>query len=765
MRFILVTSLLLFCLAHAQEVNLRQAAGRCRHNGETTEANYRTTANGAGVLELKTVFSPMSGSRAVWDIPINLNLIQSAGLQLDLCCRNPEVASQFNIYIKMGTTWQTAQFEVTANEQWESVFIPKANFTPENGIASWNACTTLRFAAWKGGTGQIQLFFSKIEFMRQNAGVAVIRGNATHSNNSKMLPEVLRHTRNLVSALAMVGMQPAVIEECDLSYQILRPYKFLLVPSIEGISPEQRDTIMQYMRNGGKVGLFYALPPTVAAEFGSPVGKYTNASSIKGALGQIIPDARILPKHAPIRQLSGCFIAQEKLPASNVVAAWWGSGTGEKTRWPAVIKTSKGFWMTHVYLNQDPINGGRFFTSLIGDFLPTALQNSASTIINNTTKEIAISNSKDKKEAQQWLNQGILHYRQGDYASVASCCLKAGEMLKNASVTLTVANPNELRALWCRYPGGLPGMGWQRTLETIQKSGCNAIFPISACPYFTTYESRMISRVAGEGLQECITAANRTGIRVHAWVNCLGIEDAPESVVHAFARDNRLQISSTGKQLAWLCPNNQDNLNLLARMASELVSRNALEGVHLDRIRYPGRDSCFCERCRQAFSQETGITPTSWPGAVLGGDYQARWQEFRRNSINRVLGAISQAVYSTKRNLFLSAAVYPDWEQARINVGQDWGAWCRNRWVSFVCPMSYHSSTSQFISTLNRQISQIQQPSMLVPGIGTGPMRMSADELARQINATRSAKTFGFIIFDLGQREAFDLLPTVGGRH
>lgn len=75
--------------------------------------------------------------------------------------------------------------------------------------------------------------------------------------------------------------------------------------------------------------------------------------------------------------------------------------------------------------------------------------------------------------------------------------------------------------------------------------------------------------------------------------------------------------------------------------------------------------------------------------------------------------------------------------------------------------MSYHNSTNQFTSTLNRQIALIHQPGMLVPGIGTGPMRMSADELARQINATRAAKTYGYIIFDLGQREAFELLPAL----
>ena len=50
---------------------------------------------------------------------------------------------------------------------------------------------------------------------------------------------------------------------------------------------------------------------------------------------------------------------------------------------------------------------------------------------------------------------------------------------------------------------------------------------------------------------------------------------------------------------------------------------------------------------------------------------------------------------------------------------------------------------------------------MLVPGIGTSTHRLDADELARQINIARENKTYGFIIFSLGQREASLLLPAL----
>ncbi len=736
----------------AQELDLRRAANLCNTSGENTSAAYR--GNG-GMLELTTAFTANGQKRAVWNLPFNKDLGQCAGIMLDLYCTGHENASQFNLYVKTDGKWHNAQFEVNGGK-WESVFIPKSHFSPENGMSSWTRCTTLRIAAWNGRPGRLSLFLSRVEIVRHNASVAVIRGAG--EGNQKRAAESLRYARNFCDALHMHGLRPAVIDEADMAFTTIRPYSLVAVPSCDGLSPASIDTLIQYMRAGGKAGFFHALPPKIAAQLGTPTGKYTAASSIPGAIGGMQPDRTAFPDCRMVRQMSTAFISVAKVPPGGKAMAWWADGAGAATRYPAIISTRQGFWMTHVFLNQDPLNGGRLFVEIIDGFAKGAARESASCLLADASKAISFTPAKDRGMAPGLISSARAKFKEGEFGKASALCIEGLEALKGSGTARISANPNEMRAIWCRYPEGLPGFGWKKTMEILAGDGMTAVFPIAASPFQASYESRLVSRARGEGLPECIAAAKTTGICVHAWVNCLGIEDAPESVIKSFAAKGQLQLDSRGRQLPWLCPNDPENKRLLSRLVSELVSKHNVDGVHFDRIRYPGKDSCFCTKCRKAFEDYAGAPMRRWPDDAANGDFKSKWTEFRVASINSLLSSMTQSALAAKKGTYISVAVYPDSAQARVNVGQDWAAWCRKRQVSFACPMNYHSSTSQFQADIRRQIQQTGKPGMLVPGIGTGPMRMSADELSRQINATRAEHTYGFIVFDLGQREAFELL-------
>ena len=151
--------ILTLCLAcSAQELVLRTSADRCLTSGTNTGANLRKS-NDNEYLELKTVFADDGTRRASWDIPLQHNLSLASGLAMTVCCRNPEIVSQFSVYVRSDGGWQTANFEIAANEQWARIFIPKTAFMPDgNATPDWSRCHTLRIAAWKGATGQMQLF-------------------------------------------------------------------------------------------------------------------------------------------------------------------------------------------------------------------------------------------------------------------------------------------------------------------------------------------------------------------------------------------------------------------------------------------------------------------------------------------------------------------------------------------------------------------------------------------------------------------------------
>ena len=759
MIFILI---LVFCcsLTFCQELNLRTSADRCLTSGAHTGA-YLRNSNGTQILELRTAFSDDGARRASWDIPLQHNLSLASGITMYVCCRNPEIVSQFSVYVRSDAGWQTANFEIAANEQWARVFIPKTSFTPEdNAKSDWSRCQTLRIAAWKGATGQMQLYFSKLEFTRQNASVAILRGAG--NGNVQSAREAVRNARNVMNALVSVGLFPAIIDEDDMAYMVLRPYKLLIVPHCDSFAPSGRELIMQYLRSGGHAGFFHAMPANIAALTGTPVGKFKKAAEVPGAIGGITLDKGVFGTCSSLNQASTAFIAVENFPPSNRPLGWWHTASGQRTKWPAILETKNAFWMTHVYMNQDQANGGQMLLQLVSRHEPGAQAAAAREIVANTATSLSFSrNSKSRQKAGGILAKAKSSLDAGNFQAVAPLCHSAMEALKETAGSTIAINPNEMRAAWCQYADGLPGRTWRQTLDALSSNGFNAIFPLSASPYFATFDSRLLARTPGEGLAECMAAAKATGVNVHAWMNCLGIEDAPESIIRQFGKEGRLQADAKGRQIPWLCPNNSENRRLLARLASEIVSKHHPTGIHFDRIRYPGQNACFCSTCQDAFYAHIGYRLSHWPDAVLGGEYQSKWNEFRIASIDAVLAEMTSAVLAADAKTYISAAVYPDCRQSPASIGQDWAAWCRSKRVSFVCPMNYHSSAPQFLGDVKRQVEFTRNPSMLVPGIGTSTHRLDADELARQISIARDQKAYGFILFALGQREASVLLPAL----
>ncbi|MDZ7822535.1 MAG: hypothetical protein U5N26_12435 [Candidatus Marinimicrobia bacterium] len=80
----------------------------------------------------------------------------------------------------------------------------------------------------------------------------------------------------------------------------------------------------------------------------------------------------------------------------------------------------------------------------------------------------------------------------------------------------------------------------------------------------------------------------------------------------------------------WLCPSRKETEEYLRNRVAELAEIRGLAGVHLDFIRYPDAilpyglhesrgvfqdkvyprwDFCYCEVCREAFRERTGIDP------------------------------------------------------------------------------------------------------------------------------------------------------------
>jgi len=750
----LASAMTAFCLnSQGQTIDLSRAVGSCRPSGAASMATMRVAG-----LEFPAAFTPDGSPRAFWDIPLHLDLSQMAALRLRLYVLNPGLASQYNAYIRAGNTWYAAEFAPSASGRWEEIILPKTRFMPEGAPGSWQLSTMLRLAAWRGGSGNLAIYAAEIEFMRPNLSIAVLRSGS----DKAAAAESYSYARHLGEALYEQGIYPAVFEEADSTLSLLLPYRMLFFPTPEAAGSPQVSTVVSYLRRGGKAAVFYTLPPPLTVQMGFPSGKFARAAQTPGGLAAVQPDQGRLPGAAPFRQQSTAFVAVNPaaFPSSLAVAAWWLDSSGAATGWPAIVESAQGFWMTHVYLHQDPRAGSRVMAALADRIVPEADRQGAAALLRRAEIAYAFAPASQRPHAAALaLARARQALASANFTAVGDDARNCQEILLGAETPATAARPGEFRAGWMRRPQGLPGKSWEETVSILAQSGINAIFPNFLSPAVATYPSRLVPSGGTDWVAPCLTACRRYGIQLHAWVSCLGVEDAPAIQLRTWRQQGRLQVNARQEPLGWLCPSHPENRALVTRMTAEIARLYALDGVHLDLIRFPQSDSCFCPNCRKAFAAD-GHLLSAWPDAVLRpGPDRLRWEQFRRQQISSLTAETASAVRAARPGIAVSAAVYPDWQNARTAVGQDWVPWCRNGIIDFVCPMNYRPSSALFAGDLQRQSQQLGGVNRLVPGIGASSQRLSAEELARQIAVARQAQAPGFILFELGPREVLDVLP------
>ncbi|MBR0458793.1 MAG: hypothetical protein IJJ26_06125, partial [Victivallales bacterium] len=437
----------------AQQMDLARTAAVARISGNAcTPVLLRSGAT--QYLQLQAIFNNGSSRRACWDIPFHLDLSQVTGLRLKLCCRNPELVSQFQIHIRAGGIWQNANFEING-ESWCDILIPKSRFTPEGEQITWRDCDLLRISAWKGGIGPATLFLLSLEFVQPNSSIAVLTGD-----DATLAKESQRYLSALCEALLSTGLHPAILHENDIGYSTLLPYKMLLVPFPEALSPDQISNLVSYIRRGGRIGVFHNLPPRLAAALDMPAGRYIKCDSPSLAMTGIYPDPRALPAARGFRQQTAGFIGVSALPMHLRATAWWKNAQGSPTTWPAILEGPSGFWMTQVYRNEDQINGARTLLALIAKHLPNAPQMAATTLLQDARLARSFAGSHANQDALQNLALAEQNQLSGNLPECLDRAQEALQAFQTGPVQKTVVRADELRAAWCQNHAGLSGRGW-----------------------------------------------------------------------------------------------------------------------------------------------------------------------------------------------------------------------------------------------------------------------------------------------------------------
>ena len=325
----------------------------------------------------------------------------------------------------------------------------------------------------------------------------------------------------------------------------------------------------------------------------------------------------------------------------------------------------------------------------------------------------------------------------------------------------------ETRAMWCHNPFGLKDRTWEESVKFLKTNGFNMLVP-NLCLAFTAYYESKVLPVSpdvarrGDQLEDCLRACRKYGVSCHPWRVCWNCGSAASAQqVERLSAEGRFQVGRDGNPVGrWLCPTHPENRRLELEAVAELAGKGA-DGVHLDYIRYPGRDGCFCSRCRGLFERRIGRVVEDWPaGLDKDAALAEAWVKFRCDVISWLVRSASERVHADFPGVKVSAAVAGDAREAEKDRGQDWIRWCRNGWLDVVCPMDYTSSSLWFSSVIARQRCQAGN-AVLLPGIGLSCWEeadMDAETVSRHVESVRANGLEGFIVFDFSSR-AVKVLP------
>ncbi len=288
-------------------------------------------------------------------------------------------------------------------------------------------------------------------------------------------------------------------------------------------------------------------------------------------------------------------------------------------------------------------------------------------------------------------------------------------------------------------------------------------------------------------LRDVVAMAHDSGLRVHAWVNTNLVSSAaelpaardhliyrhpdwlmvPRSLADEFAKIPAGSPEYVGRLARWTraqaseieglyaSPILPESSNHVVEIISELLSNYPIDGIHLDYARYPTDEFDYSPAALAAFREEVAPQLAESERRRLDRELQldarayadmfpARWRDFRLSRLNAMVMRIRTAVKRQRPDAILSAALWPDPDEAATRRLQDWRSWAENGLLDVLCPMAYTQDQSMF----GVQLEAVRRLAGLRPvWAGIGAYRLSSAQTVENILMARRLGVDGVILF------------------
>ncbi len=663
-------------------------------------------------------FPAGAGDRVFWDLPIARLDPAASLLELEISCETPAALRAITLHLRDGDHWLSTSAPLGGPGR-QTLRFPRADFQAESGSPEWSRATTLRLSFWKGAGGAATVLLHSLRL--STPPIAIVRGTElTAPGESAFAAQCAERARRLFER---AGLATAFVSD-DFERLDLRHVALLVLPYNPALSDRQTAILERFARRH-RLAVFYLANPRLAQRLGFKPLPYATQSEpwntvefYAGAAPGLPPSMAHFTQHLlPVR-------ANHKLACH--LGRWRNADGIPDHSLPACAVSPKGLWFSHIPPLATPA-------------------------------------------AVRWLLAALATTDPATYAAARDRLTAESISRDAAAAAILAATPpaaaGEIHAVWTR-PLSLRTR--DATLGLLGSNGVNAVFEHLSTAGFAHYHaeddvprSDLGRRRNRHFLPRAIQIARANGIALHAWVTCWNLDGLPEDLLAPLRGQGRLMQDAHGNELPWLCPLHPANRQLLLGAVRDLAGRG-IDGIHLDYIRYPGRDACFCPRHRFAVESATTAFQLNWPADVLpGGALAATFDEVRRDDLTAFVAELAAAARQVNPAIRISAAVYPTPAAAAAN-GQDWPRWLRDDSLDFACPMLYAPDAGRFAALLDQALAAAP-PGKLLPGLGVSADESQLDALAaaEQIAAARQRRCPGFVFFQLDSDLAETLLPAL----
>lgn len=352
----------------------------------------------------------------------------------------------------------------------------------------------------------------------------------------------------------------------------------------------------------------------------------------------------------------------------------------------------------------------------------------------------------------------------------------------------------DVRALWVTRATLASPDSITRMVDAAQASGFNTLIVQVRGRGDAYYQSDLEPRAAElagqpgfDPLQLTIDQAHDKGLAVHAWVAVNLVSSAatlpaarthivyrhpewlmvPRELASDFRRLDPRSPEYLGRLARWSRGRSDDVEGLyaspihpeaaahVAEVIGDLAARYAVDGIHLDYVRFPGADFDYSRAAIDEFKRSVGpdmtaeerrtaaerekVDPLAYPSL-----YPARWDGFRRSRLTALVMRVRTAVKAARPDALISAAVVPDAQAAFDTRLQDWRAWVDQSLIDVLCPMAYSTDGAVFA----RQVADARQyATEATVWAGIGAYRLKPAETLQFIETARRLGTAGIVLF------------------